>query len=118
MRTMAEETVVSFIMLPAILFLALAALFLLSNGMEWAMRYCEHTKCGVVTSVMLDLLYSTLQILAVPVSVLLVFSSVLLLSILAVIQTIVWAFLVLLTNPIGIIAVAVVCVLTMQSSYR
>ncbi|GFS26286.1 hypothetical protein ElyMa_007049600 [Elysia marginata] len=114
---MTEETVVSFIMLPAILFLALAALFLLSNSMEWAMTYCEHSKCGTLTSILLDLLYSVLQILAVPVSVLMVISSVLLLSILAVIQTIVWAFLVLLTNPIGIIALAVVCVLTMHNSY-
>ncbi|KAK3772739.1 hypothetical protein RRG08_013432 [Elysia crispata] len=112
---MADETVVSFIMLPAILFLALAALFLLSNTMEWAMTYCEQYKCGMITSILLDVLYSLLQILAVPVSVLMVISSVLLLSVLAVIQTIVWAFLVLLTNPIGIFALAVVCVLTMQN---
>ncbi|RUS83026.1 hypothetical protein EGW08_009214 [Elysia chlorotica] len=111
---MAEETVVSFIMLPSMVFLALAALFLLSNAMEWLMGYCENSKCGRMTAVFLDLLYSILQILAVPVSVLMVISSVVLLSILAVIQTIVWAFLVLLTNPIGIVALAVVSVLTMQ----
>ncbi|GFO04122.1 hypothetical protein PoB_003062700 [Plakobranchus ocellatus] len=114
---MSEETVASFMMLPAILFLALAALFLLSNSMEWAMTYCERSKCGPVTAITLDLLYSVLQILAVPVSVLMVISSVLLLSVLAVIQTIVWAFIVLLTNPIGIIALTVVCVLTMQNSF-
>ncbi|BFZ11900.1 hypothetical protein BsWGS_14939 [Bradybaena similaris] len=98
---MVSEVVIGIVLLPALLFVMLMALALVSDTLHYGIDFCMKNQCGPGTYFFLLFLSTILQVVALPVYLMVIIIELVLHLILTVIQTISMGFIFLLGFPVG-----------------
>ncbi|CAG5136080.1 unnamed protein product [Candidula unifasciata] len=99
---MVSQAVIGFVLLPAVLFILLLVLVLISDTLHYGIDFCSRSSCGPGTYFLLQLLSTLVQVIAIPVYLLLITLELILNFILSVMQTLSMLITVLLGYPLGL----------------
>ncbi|BFZ11901.1 hypothetical protein BsWGS_14940 [Bradybaena similaris] len=101
---MVSEVVIAFGLLPAVLFIMVMALVLISDALHFGIDFCSKNQCGPWAYFFLQLLSTIIQAVALPVYLMLIIIELVLNFIQTLLQTLSTGVVLLLGFPLGLFA--------------
>ncbi|XP_005094405.1 uncharacterized protein LOC101863497 [Aplysia californica] len=97
-----------FFFLPILVVLSVVFLFLISGILDTLIEACDRQDCGPITRTLLSFFVIILQIVALPITLSIIVLTIVAFCLITVLQALGWAFLILVSNPVGIALLAIV----------